>query len=125
MKAAKASTAASDSFERYQISVIDDGCGISLEDSTNLFKPITLNSNLANKNRQANVKSNGIGLSISQCIAKKLGGNLILVPSTEGTHFVLEIRAERIIQNSNSDQIEDKGSGSYEASSYSSFGDVD
>lgn len=69
------------SFEKYEISVIDDGSGIEEEDISNLFEPIALNSNLANKNREAKVKSNGIGLSISKRIAQSLGGDLILVPT--------------------------------------------
>jgi signal transduction histidine kinase len=71
----------SGTFEKYEISVIDDGIGIDDEDVCNLFKPLALNSNLSNKNRDAKVKSNGIGLSISKKIAQSLGGDLILIPS--------------------------------------------
>ena len=59
----------SDDLEKYEISVIDDGIGINEVDTFNLFKPIAVNSNLANKNRDAKVNSNGIGLTISKRIA--------------------------------------------------------
>ena len=56
-------------FEKFEISVIDDGNGIDDADVGDLFRPLALDSNLANKNRDLKVKSNGIGLSISKKIA--------------------------------------------------------
>lgn len=49
--------------------MLDDGIGIDDADTSDLFKPIALQSNLASKNRDAKVNSNGIGLNISKRIA--------------------------------------------------------
>ncbi len=72
-----------------KFSIIDNGPGIKQEDITMLFKKFSQTSN----NFKFNVNSNGIGLYISQKIAKLLNGYISYKPnkSSSGSIFTLFI----------------------------------
>ena len=58
----------------------DSGCGISKSDKKNLFKLFGFGQSTKDRNRHGS----GIGLNISQKIAKRLGGD-ITITSIEGS----------------------------------------
>lgn len=78
----------------FEISVTDQGMGLNEADREGLFKPFFQSSN--EENRQANPKSNGLGLSICRQIALNLNGNLELCPRyRSGCRFKFSFKAQR------------------------------
>jgi signal transduction histidine kinase len=57
-----------------EISVSDTGIGISKKDQTKLFEPF----GYLEKSKSMNTKGIGLGLHISQQIAKEFGGEIIV-----------------------------------------------
>ena len=66
----------------YRVSVHDNGAGISETDATMIFDKFSRGS------KPTNEKGAGLGLSISRTIARKFGGDVLLIPTAgAGTRF--------------------------------------
>ena len=66
------------------LSVADDGPGLPAGVRSRLFGPRT---------RRLQAPSHGYGLAIAREFAERNGGTLVLVPSTKGTTFALQLPA--------------------------------
>jgi len=69
------------------IEVIDTGPGLTKEDSDKLFDPFYQGRTL----HQGLVSSSGLGLSIAKDLAEVHKGNISLLETKEGAHFVLHL----------------------------------
>ena len=76
------------------LSVVDTGVGMSQQDMDKLFKPYMKTSDA--KSKKANPYGNGLGLSISQNIAKALGGEIKAKSALgRGSKFKFQFPAKR------------------------------
>jgi signal transduction histidine kinase/ActR/RegA family two-component response regulator len=70
-----------------QIDVRDTGCGIGHDEAKRLFLPF--------QRGQGSQSGMGLGLAISRGLALQMGGDLLLVHSTQGAHFRLLVLTGR------------------------------
>ncbi|MCT4642532.1 MAG: HAMP domain-containing histidine kinase [Bacteriovoracaceae bacterium] len=71
-----------DDKSKITIDFIDNGPGIDQNQMQNIFDSFFTTKN----------SGTGLGLSISKSLAKKLGGNLFVLPHKNGAHFRLELK---------------------------------
>ena len=82
-----------DGFCYYDVSVVDQGIGMSEDDVANLFKPYFRTKDKIS--RELNMNSHGLGLNISMSIAKILGYNITVESSPgQGSTFTLKLKFE-------------------------------
>ena len=74
------------------IHVEDDGPGIPESERESVFAPFYR----VNNELTEGVAGTGIGLSIARDLARLHGGDLTLVPSDRGTHFLLSVKVQEI-----------------------------
>lgn len=68
------------------ITFADTGPGISKADAERLFQPFQRGS--------SDQPGSGLGLSITRALARSMGGDLLLLPSASGAHFLLTLAVE-------------------------------
>ena len=74
-----------------QISVIDNGPGISEEFRPKLFQPFSKHE----VHKKVNPNGNGLGLNICKLICRNLGGDIKFDPSQDGTKFTFWVAAKK------------------------------
>jgi two-component system sensor histidine kinase GlrK len=75
---------------RLSLDVLDQGPGIAPEDVERIFEPFVQGRRSASIPR----KGSGVGLSIVRELARALGGNVQVVPSSAGAHLRVELPHE-------------------------------
>jgi signal transduction histidine kinase/CheY-like chemotaxis protein len=71
------------------IKVADSGLGVPEEMREKIFEPFYRG--------RLNVPGTGLGMSIGRTLARRMGGDLILLPSVTGAHFLLILAFEPIL----------------------------
>ncbi len=76
---------------KLRIECIDQGPGVADEDQERIFEPFVQGRRKASAPRQGS----GVGLSIVRELARAMGAQVSLLPSTVGAHFLVEIPDEK------------------------------
>ncbi len=92
-----------DNYERFVVTVTDEGIGLTQEQAERLFKPFTQ----ADSSTKRRFGGSGLGLIISREIARATGGDIRLVSSEsgKGSSFELEFFIEKSEKSKNSKTI--------------------